>query len=468
MSGSSNKILKDQWQQFCYTTGIRGFLFLSKSETIHERLLWGVALLICFVVTINDVVSTVKLYVEVPTNVNLKVVTTPEYNMSNLTLCYAIDQNLFPNAGSSGDLIIKKNYTKYFDDLILIIKNNQLNLLKDSDFETIYQAMYYVAVVFENELHDSTNSNSSTIIMKSNLYNASTIAKKLGALLWCLSELKVNKFNSTFEWTLYDHCLESQIAWFGVSPFANHIESCMTLAKESLSFTTFHWNLKIQIQIVDLLPPKFPQLAIHLSPDPVMSYELPDVLLVEYGRSHAINVKLIGEYHSLTTKENACMTQDSLINCYLNCRIEYFQQSCSCIPAFATFIPSYSYNVDQSCEGLNQSALCFNRTDRAIAYNKCIKGNCYQPCKIQLNSVTVATKDNHDTANTTNIQLVAKVMAYPIFQEMYSFGARQFLAQLGGNLSLWLGASFLVLLHILVSAAKMVYKQPYMIGNETT
>ncbi len=49
---------------------------------------------------------------------------------------------------------------------------------------------------------------------------------------------------------------------------------------------------------------------------------------------------------------------------------------------------------------------------------------------------------------------------YPTFQEVPALTTKQFLAQLGGNLSLWLGSSFLVLVHMLVFLVRMTITYP--------
>lgn len=74
---------------------------------------------------------------------------------------------------------------------------------------------------------------------------------------------------------------------------------------------------------------------------------------------------------------------------------------------------------------------------------------CTRNCEYKIYGYSVNNAPINE-ANKTTVILLADPFVYPFYEEYLLIEARQFLGTLGGNLSFWFGASFLVLLHVLV------------------
>jgi len=84
--------------------------------------------------------------------------------------------------------------------------------------------------------------------------------------------------------------------------------------------------------------------------------------------------------------------------------------------------------------------------------------NCLRDCETRLLSLYAIP---YEVVNNTGTILSVAVdpFLYPYVEEFELIDLRQYLGSLGGNLSLWLGASFIVLLHLVVFILKILIQQ---------
>ena len=62
-------------------------------------------------------------------------------------------------------------------------------------------------------------------------------------------------------------------------------------------------------------------------------------------------------------------------------------------------------------------------------------------------------------SSQTEVKIYPVSFLYPRMEEIEAMTAKQFLAQLGGNLSLWIGASFHVLVHMVLFIVTLPFSQ---------
>lgn len=151
----------------------------------------------------------------------------------------------------------------------------------------------------------------------------------------------------------------------------------------------------------------------------------------------------------------------------LACRSAYITEHCGCEPIFSTFLTRIITDrkgcrpklnpKELTIPGFTKSEECRNITKSKLRLS-CDR-LCKEPCERKIWGLSV--KEYHDEIlnssghNFTSLEIYIDSFIYPLFEEKYLTETKQFLSQLGGNLSLWIGASFLVLFHIGVFIAKL-------------
>ncbi len=166
-----------------------------------------------------------------------------------------------------------------------------------------------------------------------------------------------------------------------------------------------------------------------------------------------------GLYKSDSLKRKPCGMDISFRECEIHCKGEMIRNRCKCAPV------SYSHNIHlnesvcgsyatdtSSVDSLKVPFVTEGNCDNLTLYglgDVCAQ-NCHESCETLLFVHTVTTLPTNQNQLGYRYLAIESLMTFqfPEIIEFLSMGRKDLITSLGGNLSLWLGASFLALIHI--------------------
>lgn len=177
---------------------------------------------------------------------------------------------------------------------------------------------------------------------------------------------------------------------------------------------------------------------------------------------HSIS-KVSGVYWSQPLKRRSCSVDSTFMDCYKACRIKLLQTNCKCEPMsnfqqlrLPTLPICGTYHNHSGI--LNPYAIpflaegnCVNLTKFGLDDSFC-HANCFESCQTLMLTHNIYPHDNEINLFNNAAIYISKIstFSYPEVVELKSMELRDLITCLGGNLSLWLGASFLAIIHIVV------------------
>lgn len=269
-------------------------------------------------------------------------------------------------------------------------------------------------------------------------------------------------------------CHENDMIWFGIEPFfRGHFDLlCMRLPDESVHFRLAYEYMRLSISKGSASLPMHEDFSeqntiyFDLSGNQVSTTLDKNVLTLMEGSEHHITVQLSGHFKPLPSRKVSCSKQSKL-DCLLKCRAEYIYRYCGCLPLFSVFIfsirkvplcrnSSNDSRDDFIIPGYNATLEC-----RSIPMNSHPDGNCknrcHSACDSKIYSYIKTREVKLDYPNQTMLVIKADPFTYPVYEDVYLQETKQLLGQLGGILSLWLGANFVVMLHTCFFVVSHVY-----------
>ncbi len=190
---------------------------------------------------------------------------------------------------------------------------------------------------------------------------------------------------------------------------------------------------------------------IIIGSDPILNAFTANFIATKPNTDSDVFFRVDQVFKLLMRDQNPCQMDGNKFDCITNCFIKAVWKECKCVPLAAVHYDTPVYDK-QFCVFNNNSDTCVSNMPFVI--NKC-RNQCSQLCVNTFTSFTVM--EIPTPTNTTSVRLLTDSFIYPIFFETLQMQPRQFLAQLGGNLSFWIGASFLALLHIVVSLVRVPF-----------
>lgn len=497
--------LKIQWQNFCTTTGIRAFVFLYNSGTLVEKLLWLITLTGGFGLTMWDVSTTVMTYNSYPTATKVSVMPNKTFKLDNLLVCLAQDTRELKsfgiklrNSSKVTELLTRFdsiNLTEYFEEKLSYL--SQFDVWKRPPKDENYSQILYMSTVLlsyvmkvelvENDsftmmdlLTMSPNVSESFSLtyehFQNHSYSPVDLIKLVAANLWCSTLLRVTFQQSFTANPSPDHCKPDLISWFGHLPLdstANFLLlNCIKLQPDMLEFKSTRDTVSVDFDSSLLHPvDKTEYFTVYVGHESVLTEESQNVLYLQEGFMHMVNVRMAGHYKTFPLQNSKCQGQ-SYFDCLLQCRADYISQHCGCEPIFSAFLRRNSptkpycsqipYDLDTD-EFKNfllprylRNSECQNLSKTHV--RKLCAPQCFEPCERKtfqlIGRKTHSAKEDH---LYSSIWLFIDSFVYTVFEETILMDTRHFFSQLGGNLSFWLGASFLVLLHVMVFLVKLPF-----------
>ena len=156
-----------------------------------------------------------------------------------------------------------------------------------------------------------------------------------------------------------------------------------------------------------------------------------------------ITLTVSAEYRFINKEGSPCGSS-SFALCHFKCQTRNLAISCGCIPLPIT-------GPDPTCRFSQLMApKCLTAINSSELVGLC-DHRCHKSCqKFELGFTATFLHDNGGGfQNATRLDISADPLRYPVMQEILLMSNRQLLGSLGGNLSLYLGISFMSLVYSL-------------------
>lgn len=195
------------------------------------------------------------------------------------------------------------------------------------------------------------------------------------------------------------------------------------------------------------------------------AYSLKTNLAASISTTTTIN----GLYLSKSLNRRPCLIDSPYGNCYVNCRAFKIQKLCKCDP-LSTFRLQTSHQPICGTVSLfdvkNQWRIpritemaCSNLSIFGLDDSDC-DVICPESCETLLLSHRIDPSQNESVFVDYNFIMIQEIstFTFPLVVETLSMELRDLITSLGANLSIWLGASFLALIHIIVFFVKIPFE----------
>lgn len=481
-------ILSGQWHLFCTTTGLRGFAYLHDSTKIWERILWLITISAGIFMTVWDVTELVLTFSSNPTITQLQMRSGRPFKLDNFTICIEFSAEKLHNFGlnvSNDDEIsnfvrsivhpnISVYYKQQFDLITESLKKFPISTgslqfyfidIVDVNFpKLIYVTTMLLIQTIRSEFYPAMQVSESLKVL-ANFYQQHNIMlpdlmQTVGGSLMCAMGLTIGIKDLTNDYTTVRYCLPEKITWFGPNPFyePNKNQLCFGLAQpETLSFYSRTNRLRMKLLYSNIFEERetLDSISLHFGPDPLKFPEIENLYFIDLGMSNTAFIKVEGMYRLMPNGNSKCQNEFSMVTCKLERVTACIERRNLCSPRFSYFLNHQQYN--KSCDSIsyatNEIINEFHTWTSEYEFKtKCIQ-DCNPPCVRKLYGL--AQKVWEPKTNVTRFELATESFIFPFFEEKSAITFRQFLAQLGGNLSLWMGAGFLILLHLITFIIKI-------------
>lgn len=312
--------------------------------------------------------------------------------------------------------------------------------------------------------------------------------KTVGALMCQISDLIIIKIrhdrhNGTITHDVNLPCIPHQVTWLGGSPFDNSaIEKvCVKLGGDS-----FYYKIRDDHNLITLSPQNLLsdtglnekvrrrlKVTVDFEADRVTTTMSQNLLEILSTNQVVATTTVLGHFKSLSTRHHECSSHLKYLDCRSLCRAEYIENNCGCWAlSWVDLFKSHKHRqMPQLCPGIQEKEVPklhyfhFQRNSPSCeqlfsSYDPdmvCYK-ECYENCEQWILSFRYSqfTEPIGDD-NLTMIDLFVDPFSFPQFDVSLAFEGRAVLAALGGNLSFWIGASLLALLHVIVFICRMPF-----------
>lgn len=518
-------------EDFSRRTGIRAFSFATTSRTFLERIFWYLAILICLVLTVQDVTNSINTYRSHPTATNVKIVINDSLNLGTPTFCIEIapfrmiSQNM--NSDSQSLLRLLKSVGNITDFLIKVLVNMNFertqNISKNigvvtlTDNSTIHNVVGILTIVFTNIVRAEhfaripsvsynytwgrvkriksygADGNKLISLVSEGSMMVATVALylsqnqySLASLQSLISEIICNKILFTTKSTrLYhggerirDFCGEGKVSWLGPAPFHPNMFDliCMRMRNDFFLFSTNEDATQILADIDNLYGNTDPiesteflflNFGNSLHGEEVIFPRSQNVFYAETRSKLNLNIMVQSVHRKTKTPLNDCSTGRSPDSCKFDCRNQLIVDTCGCQPLSASddgsrnlsICGTYEKDIDLQefvrpieIPGFDR---CPEIREFQFPNNDCTK-KCLVPCQSAVLTFQIIPRSDSNEL-PTHMRIYAETFSFPLMEEVSLYGVKELIAFLGGNLSFYLGANFLVLLHALLYWVQMPF-----------
>lgn len=459
------------WKEFLSQTGIRGFHH-AKNAKAGEKQMWYCLIVIATGLTCWDVHDTLKYFLSNPRSTKVSIANNDSIIFEKPTFCVPF-RNTFENVGEMSDQsisrlmndtwpsvssgihsneIILDESTKSFLSLSLAVlsSNSRAQYMGALPFKLNYSYSwgFIKSVEADNLLMEGYNQvKSAAKWFERNRIRMNDLIKISGELICIFSKFTLKRLSRIYR------CDRKEFNWAGMQPLYSQSDfMCVRVPSE---YFTFYTSSELTTFKVDVPPPFHlgppVSISIDLSGQPLISIRSRNILWLPIGLFMAAQIQISAEYKNLNRDESPCTDKKfSLPLCIIYCMQDLIRDWCKCAP-----FPNLDNPIDTNLSECNVDSFKLSKT---INSSKChtlqldfpsalCYSRCNRPCKYYVISFTYVPMASSEATNSTRANFFVDKYDYPVSEEFYLLGFKQFLGSLGGNLSLYLGASFVALFH---------------------
>lgn len=491
------------WREFCKVTGIKGFNFVAQSRSTTEKGFWLVALLTLSSVALWDVCRAVMRYSADPIGTKVIVLKNHTVDFGQPTICIylRISSSQFQQLGM--DITNETEVVKFlhtFDDknvteqlefssndskearkllyltATMIFSIIRLELFSDRNLTTDMLTFGVPAPMMETSDNNSiVDTETQLSIRQVFLYyhqrniTISQIFLPTAVHICYLLRLSYTQFKMSHEtgrrqFSVRSFCQANLLSWMGIGPFFydNFDLLCFRLPPNVAYFhSTYDWvkiskykSLTAELESAD--DPG--EVYFDMSSDPVITPNQEYLWWFREGFFTDFTVQLMEHFKPLPSPNAPCSPERSKVECELQCRSDYIKLHCGCNPVFSLlsdpqhqlYCPDLSAPYENaSIPGYGASEMC-RKLLRYVHPNRTCESQCFSKCESKIFSYTSVDLRATNLSYETVLKMQRGCSVYPVFEDIRLSDPKQFMAQLGGILSLWLGANFIVILHVFV------------------
>lgn len=484
--------------QFLSTTAVRGFSFIKASTTLPEKFLW-IAVVIAFTgLTFRDIHKSIQLYMEQPTSTRFSSLTNDSITLDSPLVCSSSDfTQLNISFDETNTTELKKFLAKFqsisnIDDFAADYINSSLD---DDSKESM---MYLLSMVITNivrleqfvlipnkQLNLGFYPPSKHVELNGSTVNGAIIhnffanrMKNYTKVMWltckflCLkTKLKSTRMKVDFVTGDYDFFTESpcdNCFWLGFYNRTGFGYICTLFRlREAFTLTKPFDSMIISLSPYEILRKNTTSVIIGayalLGFQNSFGHRSIDDLMIRYGQETAVAMQILGHYQTVSTWHKPCGSS-SYFSCVAFCQTELLIKYCNCSPLFSSMLANThrhlincgSLDTKYSSVGTQiKLSACKDRISR-IEVDNCDL-NCPESCTTALTTYThVPFRRKSNFINeTTLLEIYVIQFSYPKVIEFLTMSLEDLIVRFAGNLSLWLGASFIALIHICVFLLKI-------------
>lgn len=457
------------FSEFSSQTSIRSLVHAKMAKSRWEMWMWYFLTAVTIVFTGWDVFDTVALFTSQPTGTKVQIQENRTIKFENTTICLPFHNRLEILAGLTEKSIphfLEANNeffaTNDYDNAPEFWKLVQIQSLSLAVLSSISRLNYYViskdssynytlgyakfslnGSYIATEGQDEVKAAVQWFISKN--ISLETLMQIAGVMFCELANFEIKAWHHRTE---KFKCSRSRVTWVGQKFMDPNLDFvCLQAIPGYFSFDATEDTTTIMMTYPSELNPNLYNLEDMISFDfsgqPVNPRRLRNILWVPIDSHVSVQIQILSQFKEISRKEKPC-TSGSVARgtCQLLCRQEMIEKMCNCSP-----IPkilrnqvelsdcSFQLISDHKCElvRLKFPTDCSERCQRTCDYFSKTFSHMLYPSNLR--------------GNRTYVDLFVDPYSFPVFFEFYLYTTKQFMASLGGNLSLYFGASFLALFH---------------------
>lgn len=492
--------IKEWLNTFASTTAIRGFAFIKQSKTSVEKIIWWLVVLVCIYQTISDLINTVNSFKKEPTSSRFRVMKNESITLLKPKLCFSLDTPKFNTQINMTDMsqvlqLLSKFKPREITNLTNVEENFfQFTLLSAMMIGNLIRAEQQTSS-FDNpnrfrwgliDLESGIFSNSTSLSLATvkDYWVSSSMGLKNLTFHLCaqlckfirlkLLQIEVNFVEGLFNNAILDPCEQNNCYYFGSVHLLQREFFCIRIPSDN--FFTFHNQFDRVVVTYDMKPLYPAGMKWIETPRTTASFFLGfegqfgtrnlNVFKVLLNTQMGMVISISSHFHAVNIRRNPC-SYKPYFECSVQCRSEYIAQVCGCDPVSDL---SYQPRVGVECGSL----LSYNRLTviSHLSSAKCANlsvlyphpncsDSCHEECETFIIEASILERISDDVklyvGNQSAVEISMQNYVYPRMEEYLSMTAAQLVVSLGGNLSLYLGASFIGLFHMVM----LLFRLPF-------
>lgn len=461
--------------RFSATTGLKAFGFAINSRLPAERYFWFCLIACGSVLTILDIMCIIDSFITNSTGTKVILITNDSINLGEPTLCvdtklpdFDVDKEEFQKELDSVNIkeIFEEpsNSSKLMNvvtRLVVDVTRAEQGILGKKATKNGTSVLPHLK--YSSELFPILNAHLNTVNI-----SLRAIAGLAGAHLCRKMRVKLHFYDYTGTDEISDKynqdvCTQQLIVWLGITPqgYKNQmlcikLPNRFFLFESSEDITTIKWYGAGFNVAVDKDTEEWG--ILDFSGGLVFTESSENLLTIPMYYGHFVGIYVMGQYSKINQRSSPCGSEPQS-QCLLRCRFDYIRSNCGCTPLFDDeFAPNApkcgTFNVSTSkssfIPGFDYDNLACQKIKAKFQPDEQCQSTCVSLCDYTVLSFYYMQGKNTQYLGGTRVALFVDRFSYHKIVEIPLLTARQLMGSIGGSLSLYLGASFIVLIHVCV------------------